>query len=814
MFDVRPARVADDLAMGKKLKLPKVVKLIGESWEVVRIKSNRKTTKAEKTDLSKIGLIQMNRFFGKIEAFPAYTEFRIKQTNRGQNNFSKIKEKTAIENAGKAKISYKFKAGGKQSAQDEKYTKFFLNDNLKSNKKKRIGKNQYFSDWVKKIDFSKAFHKPALGFAILALFIFSVIFSAKFVSYGWQKKEAIISKGMTAVNQLVQAKGEITNQNFQEAGRNIENARVSFEEAGDELDQIGGKLSYIFSKLPFLSKVSTGKGLLNAGKEISEAAGKLNQTILILNQMENPLSENNGKNIGDILINASGQIIESKNHLEKANEYFEEIKLADLPEQYQADFSKAKEALPKVIELTKGLEENYHFFYEILGYNGPRKYLFLFQNNQEIRATGGFIGSYGLLNIDNGKVEKLFIDGIFNPDGQLWEKVVPPEPIQKISAAWSTHDANWFPHFPTSAEKIAWFYEKTGGPTVDGIITITPTVMEKMLEVIGSVEMPEYKVTINKDNFIKETQYETEIDYDKELNQPKKIIADLTPKLFEKVFSSRDPQTISKTVKILREASKEKHILIYSFNHNIQEIISNHGWSGEILRTDKDYLMVVNSNINGFKTDGVINEQIAHTAEIQNDGSIINTVKIKRVHNGGNAEFSWWNKVNSNYMRVYVPKGSQLLDVKGHTREFNQPPLDYDALGFRRDPQVERERQNMKIDEENGTRVYEEENKTVFANWVYVSPQETVEIEYKYLLPFKMDFNKNKDQSDSYSILFQKQSGSIGSMLDFSLKYPDFSKAIWTYPSIKDQNNGNNLQFKEILSEDRFFGLVLAADNR
>jgi len=132
-------------------------------------------------------------------------------------------------------------------------------------------------------------------------------------------------------------------------------------------------------------------------------------------------------------------------------------------------------------------------FQDLLGYNGPRKYLFLFQNNHEIRATGGFIGSYGVLNVHNGNVKELFVDGIFNPDGQLSVRVVPPKPIQKISTNWSTHDANWFPNFPTSAEKIAWFYEKTGGPTVDGIITLTPTVMEKLLEITGPIEMLEYR---------------------------------------------------------------------------------------------------------------------------------------------------------------------------------------------------------------------------------------------------------------------------------------------------------------------------------
>jgi hypothetical protein len=320
--------------------------------------------------------------------------------------------------------------------------------------------------------------------------------------------------------------------------------------------------------------------------------------------------------------------------------------------------------------------------------------------------------------------------------------------------------------------------------------------------------MTEYDVIINSENFIEKTQYEVEIDYDKELNQPKKIIADMAPLIFDRIFSSRNPRNISETINILSQALKEKHILIYSFDHNIQKILSSHNWSGEIMQTDNDYLMVVNSNINGYKTDGVIKETIFHRAEIQDDGSIIDTVRIRREHTGGNSEYEWWNKVNSNYMRVYVPMGSQLLEAHGHTREFNQSPLDYNALGFQRDPQVEQEEQSIKIDEKTGTRIYNEEHKTVFANWVYVSPQETVEVEYKYLLPFKIDFNKNEDRVDSYSILFQKQSGSIGTKLNFQLDYPDWTESLWMYPQ-QSQNNNVGYDLVSELSTDQFFGAVL-----
>ncbi|EKE19176.1 MAG: hypothetical protein ACD_9C00107G0001, partial [uncultured bacterium] len=298
--------------------------------------------------------------------------------------------------------------------------------------------------------------------------------------------------------------------------------------------------------------------------------------------------------------------------------------------------------------------------------------------------------------------------------------------------------------------------------------------MQKLLEITGPIEMPEYEVTLDSNNFIELTQYKVEVDYDKEENRPKKILSDLAPLVLEKLFSSKDLGIISKTSKAFFDGLEEKHILFYSENSQLQKIISEQGWSGEIIQTPKDYISVINTNVNGFKTDAVIEEKIEHTAQIQEDGGVVDTVTITRKHNGGNSEYEWLNKVNANYMRVYVPEGSKLLEVNGQTREINEAPVDYDALGFKRDDNVQNEEQNIKIDEESGTRIYSESNKTVFANWTYVSPQETMSITYKYLLPFAL-FKVSvgdKIQVDSYALIAQKQSGSVGSSFFSKVQYP------------------------------------------
>ncbi|PIR73710.1 MAG: hypothetical protein COU40_00990 [Candidatus Moranbacteria bacterium CG10_big_fil_rev_8_21_14_0_10_35_21] len=662
--------------------------------------------------------------------------------------------------------------------------------------------------------FRKYFQKLSLSkslfiFSRMAVSICIFVIGVTFIEKGLVAKSNMEESGMSALVNLASAQEGIKAQDFQKSALEFNEAYKKFSQISDEFQGLGGFLADSTRFLPYFSKVSSGKNLAEAGQNISKLGILIGQIAQSLSDVENPLEENNQTSLLSIFKKTDANLKKSLVLIYDLEDNLSKINNDDIPEEKKGDFIALKEQLPEVRNYLANFSSNSAIFTDILGGNGPRKYLFLFQNNQEMRATGGFIGTYGILDIFNGRIRKFFVDGIFNPDGQLREKIIPPVPIQKISAAWSLHDSNWFPDFPKSAEKASWFYEKTGGPTVDGVITMTPNVMQKLLELTGPVDLPEYEKTITAENFVEEVQQQVEIDYDKEENRPKKILADLAPIILDRLFNQRNPEDLARTLEILFESLAEKHILIYSKNYEIEKKISEMGWSGEILESQKDYVSVINSNINGYKTDGVIDEKIKLSAEIQADGSIIDTLSITRHHNGGSEEHDWWNKVNADYMRVYVPKGSQLLSVEGQTREFNSPPLDYNALKFKNDPQLKMEEESMIIDEEGGTKISEDENKTVFGNWVYVSPQEEVTITYKYLLPIKVEVGSRNNFVDSYSLLAQKQSGSFGSAFDFSLNFPENYNLRWTYPNGMTKE-GTSLKEESNLKEDKFFGAAFS----
>ncbi|TSC63454.1 MAG: Uncharacterized protein G01um101493_432 [Microgenomates group bacterium Gr01-1014_93] len=112
-----------------------------------------------------------------------------------------------------------------------------------------------------------------------------------------------------------------------------------------------------------------------------------------------------------------------------------------------------------------------------LGLNGPKNYLLLFQNDKEIRPTGGFITAFAFLKIDKGQITTSVSDDIYRLDERLLATceskicpLKPPSPIirylPEVSGqarqAWSMRDSNISPDIPTSAKEFERMYGYLG----------------------------------------------------------------------------------------------------------------------------------------------------------------------------------------------------------------------------------------------------------------------------------------------------------------------------------------------------------------
>ncbi|MFA7169337.1 MAG: DUF4012 domain-containing protein [Candidatus Paceibacterota bacterium] len=643
-------------------------------------------------------------------------------------------------------------------------------------------------------------NKSFARFTVSSFMIPIIIFTFSFTQSQFEQKGKVLGESITAYGNLKSATQYALASDFTSTSENFDSATMNFSQARETVNQLGFGIGEVIAGLPIDTPLSTAQNLTAAGENISLTGKDVSEILEKISEQDRSGLEN--------FIGLEKNLQNISEHLNATNENLQKVDTQYIPADMLEKINLAKETLPTISKNFQKLAEDYPLIIKMLGAGQSQKYLLLFENNSEMRATGGFIGSYGILDIENGKIKNLMIDGIFNPDGQLQEKIVPPMPIQKISASWSMHDSNWFADFPTSAKKTALLYEKTGGPTVNGVIAITPETIKKLLEITGPIEMPDYGVTITAENFVAETQEQVESLYDKKKNEPKKILSDLAPILIERLFQD-DTETkemkAEKTLGIIQkieESLKEKHIIIYNRDENIENMLKKRGWGGEIIQNEQgDYLAIINSNINGYKTDAVIEEAINLETEIKDDGTIINTLTIKRKHTGGNEEYDWYNRVNADYMRVYVPKGSVLLESSGNTVEEYNPPMDYS--NFKIDSEVEAIEKTLKIDPDSGTQIFEEAGKTVFGNWIYVSPQEEATVIYKYELPFKINFKSNQSVVDAYSAIIQKQSGSVGSSFEAQIKFPSSWQKTWQTNNLQSNNN-----ISEKLIHDLIYGTI------
>jgi hypothetical protein len=132
------------------------------------------------------------------------------------------------------------------------------------------------------------------------------------------------------------------------------------------------------------------------------------------------------------------------------------------------------------------------------------RYLLVFQNTDEVRATGGFIGSYAVLDFGAREPLRFEIRDMYDPSGIGMTLPSPPGQKEYLSEGKGLKliDANWSPDFPTSAQTIlSYFANLPGDPQdFDGVIAVPLSTVEKLVALIGEIYLPDSQKNISGEN--------------------------------------------------------------------------------------------------------------------------------------------------------------------------------------------------------------------------------------------------------------------------------------------------------------------------
>lgn len=308
----------------------------------------------------------------------------------------------------------------------------------------------------------------------------------------------------------------------------------------------------------------------------------------------------------------------------------------------------------------------------VLSTQGQEKvFLILFQNNLELRPGGGFIGSFGILKIKDGTVTDLAIHDTGNFDGRIPSTVLPPYPMKETLGinSWKFRDSNYSPDFPLNAKQAELFYQMgQGQEQFDGVVAITTNVLSSFLRVTGPVTLEGFPGTYGADNAVLDLEYQVEQGYlrqDIAFGDRKSVMSILGFEILKQVkelsFSKK-----YELFQVILDDLRSKDIQLAFKDELLQEEIAFSGWDGKVdEKWRNDYLLLVDANLNSFKSDYYMKRSYAYTIDLSSETpqaslavTYKNTAKIK----------DWFAKDYQTFLRVYIPQGSYIKTVQGASK--------------------------------------------------------------------------------------------------------------------------------------------------
>lgn len=250
-----------------------------------------------------------------------------------------------------------------------------------------------------------------------------------------------------------------------------------------------------------------------------------------------------------------------------------------------------------------------------------------------------------------------------------------PEPLSRYNAStkWFFRDSNWSPDFAVSSgQAIELFLEEAGflpegsavpvAQNIDHLVGITPTYASDLLAITGSITVGGQ--TFTAENVADLLEYQVQYGYTTgglPEAQRKEILADLVNEMKTRLYSLSS-QAWPDVFEVSHRALREKQMLLYSTEADIQNVLTQVGWSGEVKSETVDTLMVVDANLASLKSDPVVERDVTYELFRNASDQWLGRVSIHYKHNGS---FDWKTTRYRTYTRVYLPAGTEFLSVEG-----------------------------------------------------------------------------------------------------------------------------------------------------
>ncbi|NCO12384.1 MAG: hypothetical protein COZ34_04330 [Candidatus Pacebacteria bacterium CG_4_10_14_3_um_filter_34_15] len=374
----------------------------------------------------------------------------------------------------------------------------------------------------------------------------------------------------------------------------------------------------------------------------------------------------------------------------------------------------------------------------VAGAGGARKkYLILFQNDNELRPTGGFLTAYAVINVENGKVEAESSNDIYELDQKFTKKIPIPKELGRYLTTekyWHLRDMNVSPDLKLSMDVFFENYSTVPNEAkeVDGIITVDTHFLTNLMRVLGPVEVPGYG-TFSAENdprcdcpqiiYILSEIITRPTPYLR--NDRKGILGPLMRSLLTKAYTA-PKQTWPELFQTGFDSIQNRHAQFYFIDEKAQAAAELANVAGRMIPPEDgtDFLAIINANLGGAKSNLFIDYDVVQTVSTPENGMLEKTVEItyRNTHKADNCNLEagklCLNSTLRDWTRLYVPEGSELLTSQG----FLEDAKTYTENGF-----------------------------TVIDGFFTLEPMATAKLKFVYKVPYA--------DNENYKVAIWKQAG-------------------------------------------------------
>lgn len=229
----------------------------------------------------------------------------------------------------------------------------------------------------------------------------------------------------------------------------------------------------------------------------------------------------------------------------------------------------------------------------VLGANGNRTYLIVAQNSAELRSSGGFPGSMGTLEIRDGEIILNDFSKVYDvlTDTNPSSVSITDEEYALFGAAGMDcpRDAGIDPDFTRVASIWAASYEERNVAHLDGVISITPSVVQDILAIVGPVTLPD-GTELTGSNATKVLQSDIYWKYLAEGADPDgtggavtdALFAQAAHETFNKLFSNLNADTLIKFASCMAKDMEDRTVMFWLTDEGEQAILASLDCSGAL----------------------------------------------------------------------------------------------------------------------------------------------------------------------------------------------------------------------------------------